>query len=267
MIETLMLSAISAAYDAGLAIMEVYENEFDIEYKQDLSPLTLADKRAHQIVSEQLSSNGIPILSEEGAEIQYIERKAWTLFWMVDPLDGTKEFIKRNGDFTVNIALIENQVPIAGVIFAPVPDLVYYALPTYGAFRIEGKTLKDYKKQNLDELIGLSTRLPVIGESEHYCIVASRSHQNKETMDFIESVKSDKKITFLSIGSSLKFCAIAEGTADLYPRMGPTMEWDTAAGHAIAIQSGCSVLNVTNGSSLLYNKESLLNPYFVVKRK
>ena len=187
---------------------------------------------------------------------------------MVDPLDGTKEFINKNGDFTVNIALISDRTPVAGVIYAPVPDMIYFALPGYGSYRLEGKSLQLCNGNTLNEIIGLSAKLPENLHPGDYCIVASRSHQNKETADFIEKIKASRKdVSYLSKGSSLKFCLMAEGSADLYPRMGPTMEWDTAAGHAIAFHAGCTIFDPLTNKPLIYNKESLLNPYFVVERK
>jgi len=268
MTEPLIYTAILAAYEAGQAILEIYSQDFAIEYKPDQSPITLADKKAHRIISGHLEKSGIPVLSEEGSEIPFEVRKDWKSFWLVDPLDGTKEFINRNGDFTVNIALILDTVPVAGVIYAPVPDMVYFALPVHGSFRIKGDLLVEHSRENLDELIRFCTPLPAVRNEDGFVIVASRSHQNRETSEFIESMQSSRNnVTFLSKGSSLKFCAVAEGSADLYPRLGPTMEWDTAAGHAIAMHAGCTVFNAITLAPLVYNKESLLNPSFLVERK
>jgi 3'(2'), 5'-bisphosphate nucleotidase len=269
MIENLIHTAILAAFDAGQSIMEVYGQEnFSIEYKLDHSPLTLADKHAHTVISEYLTECGIPVLSEEGSDIPFGVRKYWSSFWLVDPLDGTKEFINRNGDFTVNIALISDQIPVAGVIYAPVPDLLYYALPGYGSFRMEGNCFRRNIELSLLRIMELSSLLPERTNRDDYVIVASRSHQSKETAEFIEQVNEPgMKVKYVSKGSSLKFCLLAEGSADLYPRMGPTMEWDTAAGHAIASLAGCTVTDPSTGKALVYNKESLLNPFFVVERK
>lgn len=266
--ESLIHTAIYAAYEAGQAILDIYSQDFTVEYKHDKSPITLADKRANQIICEYLKNSEIPILSEEGSEIPFEVRKKWKSFWLVDPLDGTKEFINRNGDFTVNIALISIDTPVAGVIYAPVPDQVYFGLPNHGSFRIQGEKLKKCNAQNLKELITHCSPLPLVKNLDKFIIIASRSHQNAETSEYIEKIKSYRSnVSYLSKGSSLKFCAIAEGSADLYPRMGPTMEWDTAAGHAIAKHSGCTVLNASTHTPLVYNKESLLNPFFVVERK
>jgi 3'(2'), 5'-bisphosphate nucleotidase len=268
MIEELILTAILASNEAGKAIMKIYLEDYDIEYKKDNSPLTLADKQAHSIITTYLEKSGIPILSEEGAEIPYNERKNWKSFWLVDPLDGTKEFINRNGDFTVNIALIQGGTPMAGVIYAPVPDMVYFALPGFGAFKISGNDLLNCNKLTLQDITRSAKKLPEMKDSDEYIIVASRSHQNSETIEFIEKIKTSRNnVVFLSKGSSLKFCALAEGSADIYPRMGPTMEWDTAAGHAIALHAGCAIYDASTHLPLIYNKESLLNPYFVVERE
>lgn len=247
--------------------MKIYSHDFKVEYKQDKSPLTQADITAHQIITSGLEPGGLPVLSEEGADIPFSVRSKWQQFWMVDPLDGTKEFVNRNGDFTVNIALIVGNLPVAGVIYAPVPDMMYFSLPGYGAFRIPGDKLKTTNFVSIDQIIQSSDKLPCKHPENNFVVVASRSHINQETKAFIDEIsKSKSELTFLSKGSSLKFCAMAEGTADLYPRMGPTMEWDTAAGHAIATQAGCNVINPVSGTPLIYNKESLLNPWFVVAK-
>ncbi|NVO18274.1 MAG: 3'(2'),5'-bisphosphate nucleotidase CysQ [Bacteroidetes bacterium] len=268
MIDSLINIAIRAAIEAGTAIMDVYATDFAIELKSDKSPLTLADQRAHSIIAEYLEKTNLPILSEEGADIPFHERKDWISFWLVDPLDGTKEFINRNGDFTVNIALIEDSRSIAGVVYAPVPDLLYFALPLYGAFRVDGSYLKQEPFPSFSDILENSSRLPVMLNSEDYVIVASRSHQNEETSNLIQQISASRgKVTFLSKGSSLKFCAVAEGSADYYPRLGPTMEWDTAAGHAIALHAKCQVFNPETSEAIIYNKESLLNPFFIVERQ
>ena len=257
--------ACQAAIRAGEAIMKVYAGTFEVEYKYDQSPLTIADKQSHTIIQEELQKFGIPILSEEGASIHYNERKIWNEYWLVDPLDGTKEFVKRNGDFTVNIAFIKSNHPVAGIIYAPVKEILYFAFPGIGAFRCSGrKELLEYL--TLDSLINNSEKLPSDQTSE-FVIVASKSHQNYDTEAFISDVTKQKgNVQYLQVGSSLKFCAMAEGSADLYPRLGPTMEWDTAAGHAIAELAGCQVRKWGSESSLEYNKEDLLNPWFLVSR-
>jgi len=245
---------ITIAKEAGNAIMQVYNQDFEVEYKQDSSPLTLADKEANNIIEYGLNklSVNFPILSEEGKEIPYEDRKHWEYFWLVDPLDGTKEFVKKNGEFTVNIALIYKDVPVLGVVYAPALDVCYWAKQDEGAF-------KDEKK------------LPFKAADQRntYKIVASRSHMSDETQAFIDAIDADKEKELISIGSSLKICLVAEGEADIYPRLGPTMEWDTGAAHAVVNESGKSLEKYMNGkySKHEYNKEDLLNQWFIVGEK
>jgi len=257
--------AIQAALKAGAAILEVYGSEdFGVETKEDTSPLTLADQQAHHIIVEHLEPIGLPVLSEEGREIPYPERNQWQRFWMVDPLDGTKEFINRNGEFTVNIALVEEGKATFGVVYAPVINELYVGIPGRGAFRCRKE---ENFSQPLDYLLQFADRLPL--ESPHpelFTVVSSRSHYNDDTRAFVESIDSGgKEISLVSKGSSLKLCLVASGEADIYPRLGPTMEWDTAAAHAVVKASGKNVYRVEDGMELDYNKQNLLNPYFVVK--
>jgi len=257
-------TAIKAALDAGKAILEVYQTaDFGIETKKDNSPLTLADQRAHHIIVNALEQTGLPILSEEGKSIPYETRSQWQSFWLVDPLDGTKEFIKRNGEFTVNIALINKGNPVAGVIYVPVTDTLYTGLVGQGAVLITeaSKQLAQSEPEQCQ-----TTQLPCITH-QSYGIVASRSHLNEETTAFINEMKSQHdNVRVISKGSSLKICMVAEGEADVYPRFGPTSEWDTAAGHAIALASGATVTIANTNEPLTYNKENILNPWFIVKR-
>jgi len=241
-----------AAKKAGEAILEIYNGaDFGIEHKKDESPLTKADTAAHNIIVEKLASTNLPVLSEEGAEISYEERSKWNYFWMVDPLDGTKEFIKRNGEFTVNIALIKDGNPIMGVVYTPVKDELFFALQGSGAF----KTLSSHTETLLP-----STNHSLISSR----VVASRSHLNAETEDFLNRLINPE---IVSMGSSLKFLALAEGAAEIYPRFAPTMEWDSAAAHAICQELGIEVLNIETKKPLEYNKQNLLNPYFIVASK
>lgn len=240
--------AIAAAKKAGEAILKIYESKnFDIRIKDDNSPLTKADKEAHKIIITKLEETGLPILSEEGADIPFKTRKNWKSFWMVDPLDGTKEFIKRNGEFTVNIALIENRVPVFGVVYAPVLDKLYYGGKNIGAFLFE--------KSRTSSLISKKM------SGDKVTIVASRSHLNEETQKFINQFDSVETIT---MGSSLKFMVLAEGKADYYPRFAPTMEWDTAAAQAIVTEMAFTVSELKTQKPLVYNKKNLLNPSFLV---
>jgi len=246
------LSAI--AIEAGKAILEIYETgDFGVEAKNDDSPLTRADKAAHEVIVEGLKSFGYPILSEEGADIPYEERKNWDKFWMVDPLDGTKEFIKKNGEFTVNIALIEDGTPTFGVVYVPVKDELYIGGVNDSATKVtESGEVKLRAKGELSyaDLIQKSALR----------VVASRSHLNDATQNLLSSLHNPE---IVSMGSSLKFMVLADGNADLYPRFAPTMEWDTAAAHGILKSLGYSVLKENSNDELTYNKENLLNPYFI----
>jgi 3'(2'), 5'-bisphosphate nucleotidase len=251
-INELLKIAIDASQKANIEILSVYHsNDFQSEAKGDNSPLTLADKNAHTIIESILKPSGLPILSEEGKGIPYEERKHWEYFWLVDPLDGTKEFLKRNDEFTVNIALIHQGRPVLGVVSVPVTGDVYYATKGNGAFlKRNGKVTPLVKRPPID-LLATGLR-----------VVASRSHMSEETHAFIATLKEP---TLVSKGSSLKFTLLAEGNADVYPRYAPTMEWDTAAAHAVVNEAGMKVYEHGRDSELLYNKENLLNPWFLVK--
>ena len=242
--------------------MKIYNSgNFDVDYKENDSPLTIADTKAHEIIKTKLESTGYPILSEEGREISFEERKNWKKFWLVDPIDGTKEFINKNGEFTINIALIENQKPKLGVIYAPVLNELYFSSNELGSFKVS-VDLTDF---DINNLIDSSITLPLIREDKTYTIVASRSHLSDETVDFIEELKKEKgHVHLISKGSSLKLCLVAEGLADCYPRFAPTMEWDTAAGQAICEHAGFRVIDWKTKKNLLYNRPKLLNNWFVV---
>ena len=257
--------AILAALKAGEAILKVYDSDdFGIETKEDSSPLTVADQQAHNIIVKHLEETEYPVLSEEGQHTPYPERSKWKRFWLVDPLDGTKEFIRRNGEFTVNIALVEEGKAEFGVVYAPVINELYVGIPGRGAFRCRNE--KNFY-QPLDYLLQFADRLPVENQNPGlFTVVSSRSHYNEETKKFVESLDSGgKEISLVSKGSSLKLCLVASGEADIYPRLGPTMEWDTAAAHAVVKSSGKNVYRTDTGEELSYNKQNLLNPYFVVK--
>lgn len=261
----LLDTAIKAAIDAGKRIMEIYETEdFGVDFKSDNSPLTKADVASHEIIMEYLKDSGVQVLSEEGKSIPYEERGAWKRLWIVDPIDGTKEFIKRNGEFTVNIALIENQKPIAGVVLVPALGELYFSSTEIGAF----KTTNLSTTLSVEERIAEASKLPLQSEERPYTVVASRSHLSDETAAFIQELETKHgEVSTLSKGSSLKLCMVAEGSADCYPRFAPTMEWDTAAGQAICNHSGCSVINWETKKPMLYNRENLLNPWFMVERE
>ncbi|GAA0485399.1 3'(2'),5'-bisphosphate nucleotidase CysQ [Salinibacillus aidingensis] len=252
---------------AGKEIMEVYQEEFDVEHKDDHSPLTIADKRSHETIMKELkvAYPEIPVLSEEGAEIPYDERSDWDKFWLVDPLDGTKEFIKKNGEFTVNIALIEGSYPTMGVIYAPALDTFYFGKEGLGAFKLEEAS--ESKAENETDLVEQSEQLPNVKESDVINVVASRSHMSDDTQAFIDELKKGgQQVDVVSAGSSLKFCLVAEGKADYYPRYAPTMEWDTGAGQAIVEASGGTVLRHEDQERFYYNRENLRNGWFLVTR-
>lgn len=259
--------AIRAALDAGKAILDVYndpESDFGIERKADNSPLTKADKAAHKLIANILSVTPYPVMSEEGCEIPFDERSKWKTLWIVDPLDGTKEFIKKNGEFTVNIALVEKGEPVLGVIYVPVSKELYFATTNVGAYKFTG--IDSSSQPSIEELREKSVKLPISSAHQGVVVVASRSHQSEATTRFIEDIrKQGKPVTMISSGSSLKICLVAEGTADIYPRFAPTMEWDTAAGHAIAKSAGCDIYHIDGKTPIRYNKEDLHNPWFIVK--
>ena len=246
------------AQEAGDKIMRIYQQDFEVNYKKDNSPLTKADIKSNEIIVKSLKElyPKIPILSEENKEVPYNIRKNWEYFWLIDPLDGTKEFVKKNGEFTINIALIYKDTPVLGIVYAPTLEILYYAQKEKGAFKQE----KNRKPQ----------RLPICTNTNNDIlkVIVSKSHYNQETKDFVNNLKNKfkKTIEFIRIGSSLKLCLIAEGKADIYPRLAPTMEWDIAAGQAIVEQTGGEVVEYNTQTPLKYNKENLLNPWFMVKR-
>tara|TARA_Y100001954_G_scaffold176643_1_gene187724 strand:- start:34 stop:882 length:849 start_codon:yes stop_codon:yes gene_type:complete len=253
--------AIDAALKGGVSIMEVYDgDDFQIEKKADESPLTLADSKAHNSIVEILERTEYPILSEEGKHLAFKDRKEWNVFWLVDPLDGTKEFIKRNGEFTVNIALIENGHPVLGVVYVPVSGSLYFASKSIGAFKLDDALNK------LSHIEKDAISLPYKKwDKRHLNVVGSRSHMSEETMNYVQNLKDEyESVEIVSKGSSLKLCLVAEGEAQLYPRFAPTMEWDTGAGQAIVEFSGGLVLNYPDLKPLRYNKENLRNPWFIV---
>lgn len=251
---------------AGKEIMAVYGQELTVEAKADDSPLTLADQRSHRAIEAGLKSAypDIPVLSEEGSEVSYEERKNWQRFWLVDPLDGTKEFIKRNGEFTVNIALIEGNYPVLGAIYVPAADVFYYGEENRGAFKLADASL--VMVGDAEELREKSMPLSAKGNADKIRVVTSRSHMSAETQVFIDHLKEGgKPVDTVSAGSSLKFCLVAEGKADYYPRFAPTMEWDTAAGQALVEAAGGTVNCSKDQSRFSYNQESLKNDWFLAQ--
>lgn len=229
---------VDIAHRAGKEIMQVYETAFETSFKEDNSPLTLADQKSHELIERELKAlyPEIPILSEEGKDIPYEERKKWKMFWLIDPLDGTKEFVKRNGEFTVNIALIEGQQPVCGVVHAPAKNVTYYAQQGLGAWKLNGQS----------EPVQIHCQKP---DDDGIIVVQSRSHPSPDMEKFLTQFKVKESV---SIGSSLKFCLVAEGKAHLYPRLGPMMEWDSAAGVSVVREAGGKAV-MKEGESLIYN--------------
>lgn len=285
-----LLHALAAALRAGEAILSVYRDEFTVSYKDDSSPLTAADRRSHEIIGAAVSSRllpRLPLLSEEGKTIPYARRRLWKSFWLVDPLDGTKEFIKRNGEFTVNIALVEGHRPVAGVIYAPVTDTAYFAGRGVGAYRMHGaelssifrRAMPDFETSGggalqsggqklMDSIFSAARCLtafsPPVHAPETITVIGSRSHTSENFSGFVKRLKTRYgKVELVPAGSSLKFCLVAEGKAHLYPRLSPTMEWDTAAGEVIVKEAGGKVIDSETRKELVYNKKSLINPPFI----
>jgi len=245
------------AIDAGKAIMEVYSRDFSVRAKLDASPLTEADLAAHAIIERGLREQfpELPLLSEEGSEqVPYATRKQWQRYWLVDPLDGTKEFVKRNGQFTVNIALIDGNRPLAGVVHVPATEITYWGAAGTGAFKSTGTAA------------AVPIRCSPMPTGGRLRVVGSSSHQSAETAAYLEALKQRYgELSFLAVGSSIKICMIAEGAADIYPRLAPTMEWDTAAAHAILNAAGGRLVRHDSGQELVYNKPNLLNKWFVAE--
>jgi len=244
---SILPDVIRLADEASEKVLHIYESDFKVRYKEDNSPITAADEAAHEIIYKGLRniSRDIPILSEEGAEIPWEERKSWRRFWLIDPIDGTKDFTQRSGEFTVNIAMIEDGVPVMGVVTAPALKEAFWGIKGEGA--------------HMRDRTGRVHRIRVAEPRESLRVVASKNHLNDETRAFIDKLGPHETV---QAGSSLKFCRIAEGHADIYPRMGPTSEWDTAAAHAILLAAGGQVQTV-DGKPLVYGKEDILNPHFI----
>jgi 3'(2'), 5'-bisphosphate nucleotidase len=258
-------TAILASLKGGEVIMQVYDTAFSVELKDDKSPLTEADKKANDIINSFLVPTNIPIISEENKQTDYSVRKTWGTCWVVDPVDGTKEFIKRNGEFTVNIALVTNGKPKLGVIYVPATKTIYFAdVNNKQGYKAE----LDSHHTAIEEVVKKASLLqPKDNNSKLVQVVGSRSHMSQETLDFVDTIKqSGKNVEVVSKGSSLKFCLVAEGNADVYPRFAPTMEWDTAAGQAICNAVGIEVISKETEQPLLYNKENLFNPWFIVSK-
>ena len=256
--------ALQAAFVAGKKILEIYNKTITVDYKSDGSPLTEADLASHQIIVNVLQSSGLPILSEEGKDIPFYERRNWKYYWLVDPLDGTKEFIKRNGEFTINIALMKNQHPCAGIIFQPVTGVAYAGIDGDGLYKFYVDEKIDPDSYRNCKANKVEFHSPA--EENKIRVIASRSHKSDETENFINNLRLTKNnIELINAGSSLKFCLLAEGIADIYPRFAPTMEWDTAAGHALLKSVGKNIYLHPGGSEMTYNNPRLINEWFIAR--
>ena len=268
--EYLLAEVFNAAVKAGAAIMEIYarRDEYGVSYKSDHTPITEADCAAHKVIRESLGPTRIPILSEEGREMGYEERRNWEMFWLVDPLDGTLEFIKGNNEFTVNIALMESNRAIASVVYVPYLKKIYLAELGAGAWLKEGVEPDAEANFSFERVLEGLVRLPRVGEKQGPLRVAvSRSHQTEETAAHIDTLRKEHPdLEVVEQGSSYKFCLLAEGVVDYYPRTTHTYEWDTAAGELILREAGGSTLALPSNERLLYNKEDLHNPWFVARR-
>jgi 3'(2'), 5'-bisphosphate nucleotidase len=253
--------AIEASIQAGKKIIQIYNSDdFNLEYKLDDSPVTLADTASNKIIENILEASNIPILSEEGNILDFNKRKNLKHLWIVDPLDGTKEFIKKNNEFTVNISLIENSIPVIGVIYAPALNVLYFSEKKIGAYKIFITALDEFDNSK-------AFRLPLLKKSNEYKVLTSRSHLDNNTLDYIDNLKvNNLKVVSVPMGSSLKFCLLAEGLADCYPRFSPCMEWDTAAGQIICYEAGFKVIDLKTMKPIVYNRENLINNYFIAKK-
>lgn len=270
-----LIKLLKIVREAGERVCHIYimYKNYEIEIKEDQTPITIADKESNRIITENLLSlyPEIPILSEEGIIFSYEERKKWDYFWLIDPLDGTKEFILKNGQFTVAISLIENDNPILGIIYLPVDDTFFFALKGFGAYRLEGRVLTQ-DLSSIEELFKHAVKLPIIEEKsqEKIKVVVSRSRFSEETKQFVKILRNFyENVEIVPVGGSLlKFCLLSEGYADIYPRLGsPVAEWDAAAGQIILEESGGEVIDLTTKRPISYNKENLKIPPFIAKRK
>jgi 3'(2'), 5'-bisphosphate nucleotidase len=264
---SLLESCILAALEAGVVILDVYRSDFHVDYKNDHSPLTEADRRSHRVIADTLGPIGFPLISEESETLAADKRRHWQRLWMVDPLDGTREFVGRNGDFTVNIALIQERRPVLGVVFAPAAGVMYFGAEDFPSCRAKIEP-EDHRSPDARRIMDSAALLPLeppVTERPELTVVGSRSHMDPDTRAFLRDLEAEHgALRTLSRGSSLKFGLVAEGTAQIYPRMAPTMEWDTAAGHAVARFAGGSVCSL-DGRELVYNKADLHNPAFVAR--
>lgn len=262
----LLYASLVAAIEAGRLIMRIYDTAFEVEYKSDASPLTVADKQSAAHIASCLEHFSLPALNEETDHESWENRRKWKRFWLIDPLDGTKEFVNRNGEFTVNIGLIDNGIPVMGVIYTPATGELFWG--GEGIPPRKAKVTTGDLEADIDLILSLAQPLGETGVGRPFTVVASRSHMNDATLAYLETLRQRHgSIEVISRGSALKFCLLAEGKADAYARLAPTMEWDTAAGHAIVRAVGFRVFVPETGEELAYNKQILTNPGFLVERK
>ncbi len=267
MIEKLILSAINAALEAGIQIIRIYKSEnFNVTSKEDNTPVTIADIKSHEIIIKSLENTALPLLSEEAANIPFSKRNKWDYYWLVDPLDGTKEFIKRNNEFSVNIALMHKNIPVAGIIYSPFYHDLYFSIPEKGTYKINCAAFINDLKYHLSVLPENAIKLHPNTNRTDLTVISSKSHKSTEVKKYVSELKKEwSEVRVISKGSALKFGLIAEGVGDVYPRFGPTMEWDVAAGQAILNELGFSVVDAFSGKPLAYNKPDLKNPWFIAK--
>lgn len=264
----LLKLAVDAAIKAGEEILKIYSTDFYVETKSDNTPVTLADRASGECITKVLSTSGIPVISEEEEILDYSIRKTWSRVWIVDPLDGTKEYVKRNGEFAVNIALVENNRPVIGIIYAPVIKDIYFAYQNGGSYKItQHDMIVELTKKNLiDHLFDFAKQLPSQKQPKTYTVVGSRSHLSREINAHVDKLRNlYGEVDMISVGSSIKQCWVAEGKAHEYVRYGTTMEWDTAAGQCILEEAGCQLIDLQTNLPMVYNREDMRNNFFVAK--
>lgn len=263
----LLLLAIKAAIKGGEEIIRIYKTDFDVETKSDNTPVTAADKASGKSIAAILSESQIPVISEEELVPDYTVRANYNLVWIVDPLDGTKEYVKRNGEFAVNIALVENGNPVIGVIYAPVLQVLYFASSKAGSFKSDARQIHSFIETGFSfRVLENAARLPLQRLPKDYTVIASRSHLSTEVNNHINALKRlYGTVNVISVGSSIKQCWVAEGLAHEYPRYGTTMEWDTAAGQCILEEAGSSLIDLVTEKPMRYNRENMRNNFFIAK--
>lgn len=266
--QTLLKLAVKAAIKAGEEILKIYTtDDFFIETKPDHTPVTLADKESSKCILSILAESGLPVISEEEIISNYPVRKNWEYYWLVDPLDGTKEFIKRNGEFAVNIALIKNKIPVMGVIYGPFFKSLYFGRSDYGSYKISFDALPLSESESwFEDLLAGARKLPLQPLPKNYTVIASRSHLSRDINLHLDKLKNIYGVVdMINAGSAIKQCWVAEGLAHEYPRFGTTMEWDTAAGQCILEEAGKKLIDLSTNLPMRYNKESLENNFFIAQ--